>query len=162
MEEVLPPGTGSSARFEPTRVRQVTVFLDNRVGRLQTLIRTYEQAGGRILSLSIQNATDVALVRLICSDVELARRTFTDEGFAFAEQDLLIIKLPDRPHPLQTICATLLSAEISIHYAYPLMTGKGTPAIVLYVDDLILASQLMIRKGLTIIGESDLAGELPD
>ena len=45
---------------------------------------------------------------------------------------------------------------------YPLMAGKGTPAIILYVDDLILASQLMIKKGFTIIGESDLAGGEPD
>lgn len=161
MEEVLPPGTGSGARFEPTRVRQVTVFLDNRVGRLQTLIRTYEQAGGKIRSLAIENATDVALVRLICSDVELARRTLQSEGFAFAEQDMLIIKLPAGSHPLQSVCAVLLAAEISIHYAYPLMGGKGTPAIVLYVDDLVLASQLMIKKGFTIIGESDLAGDIP-
>lgn len=162
MEEVLPPGTGSGARYEPTRVRQVTVFLDNRVGRLQTLLRTYEQAGGRILSLAIENATDVALVRLICSDVELARLTLSAQGFSFAEQDMLIVQLPKTEHPLQSICATLLSAEISLQYAYPLMTGKGTPAIILYVDDLILAAQLMIRKGFTIIGESDLAGGVPD
>ena len=162
MEEVLPPGTGSGARFEPTRVRQVTVFLDNRVGRLQTLIRTCEQSGGRILSLAIENATDVALVRLICSDVELTCRTLENEGFSFAEQDMLIVQLPKSAHPLQAICAALLAAEISVQYAYPLMTGKGTPAIVLYVDDLVLASQIMIKKGFTIIGESDLADCLPD
>ena len=73
MEEVLPPQTESGAGFEPTRVRQITVFLDNRVGRLQTLVRAYEEAGGRIMSLSIQNSADTALVRLICSEADLAR-----------------------------------------------------------------------------------------
>ena len=44
MEEVLPPQTQEGAGFEPTRVRQFTVFMENRVGRLQQLVRSYEEA----------------------------------------------------------------------------------------------------------------------
>ena len=63
MEEVLPPQTQEGAGFEPTRVRQFTVFMENRVGRLQTLVRSYEESTGRIIALSIQNSADTALVR---------------------------------------------------------------------------------------------------
>lgn len=156
MEETLPPQTQNGAGFESTRVRQLTVFVENRVGRLQALVRAYEAAGGRVLGLSIQDTADTALVRLICSDVELAHEVLGSEGFAFTEQDVLIVELPRSANPLTTLCAVLLSAEINIHYAYPLMIRPRGPAMALYLEDIVLASQLMMRKNLTILSESDL------
>ena len=157
MEEVLPPQTQEGAGFEPTRVRQFTVFMENRVGRLQTLVRSYEETSGRIVALSIQNSADTALVRLICSDPDAAKEILNKDGFSFTEQDILAVQLPKRTqHPLMNICAALLAAEINIHYAYPLMLSPSGPALALYVDDPTLAAQLFIKKGFTLIGESDL------
>ncbi|HEV8604588.1 MAG TPA: hypothetical protein VGQ99_04440 [Tepidisphaeraceae bacterium] len=157
MEEVLPPQTQEGAGFEPTRVRQFTVFMENRVGRLQTLVRSYEEAEGRIVALSIQNSADTALVRLICSDPDMAKEVLNKDGFSFTEQDLLVVQLPKRTqYPLTLICAALLAAEINIHYVYPLLISPGSPAVALYVDDPTLAAQLFIKKGFTLIGESDL------
>ena len=162
MEEILPPQTESGAGFEPPRVPQLTIFLDNRVGRLQTLVRTYEDAEGRIMALAIDSSPDVALVRMICSDAELARKVLAHEGFAFAEQELLIVQLPRKSkHPLVSICSALLTAEINIHYVYPLLIGPGGPALAIYIDDLVLASQILIRKGFILVGESDLRGDSP-
>ena len=156
MEEVLPPDTESGAGFEPTRVRQFTVFLENRVGRLQTLVSAYEGQAGRIVSLSIQNSADTALVRLICSNPDLAMDVLQQEGFSFTEQELLIVELPGGKMPLVAICAAMLTAEINIHYAYPLMVSPVGPALALYVDDPTLAAQILIRKGFTLISEGDL------
>jgi len=77
---------------------------------------------------------------------------------AFTEQDLLVVQVPKRAkHPLVMICAALLAAEINIHYAYPLLISPAGPALALYVDDPTLAAQLFIRKGFTLLGESDLS-----
>jgi hypothetical protein len=65
MEEVLPPMTEHGAGFEPPRVRQFTIFLENKVGRLQMLMRSLEQGVGHIVALSIEESGDSALVRLI-------------------------------------------------------------------------------------------------
>jgi hypothetical protein len=159
MEETLPPQTESGAAYESTAVRQFTVFMENRVGRLQTLVRLYEEKAARIVAMSIQNSVDTALVRLICSDPDLARVVLLEHGFSFTEQELLIVQLPrGNRHPITTICTALLAAEINIHYAYPLLLPPKGPAVALYVDDRTLAAQLFMRKGFTIIGESDLAG----
>lgn len=156
MEDIVPPQTESGAGFEPVRVRQFTVLLENRVGRLQTLLRAYEGMAGRIVSLSIVNAADTALVRLICSDADRAREIL-QKGFAFTEQDLLLVQLPRKTHhPLISICSALLAAEIGIHYAYPLLISPQGPALALCVDDLTLAAQILLRKGFNLIGESDL------
>ena len=159
MEETLPPQTDSGAGYESTAVRQFTVFMENRVGRLQTLVRLYEEKASRIVAMSIQNSVDTALVRLICSDPDLARVVLLEHGFSFTEQELLIVQLPrGSDHPITTICSALLAAEINIHYVYPLLIPPKGPALALYVDDRTLAAQLFMRKGFTIVGESDLAG----
>lgn len=162
MEEVLPPQTDDGAGFESTAVHQFTVFMDNRVGKLAALVRAYETAEGRIVGLSVQNSVDTALVRLIVSSPDLARETFQKHQFSFTEQELLVVALPRRgTHPFNNICNALLEAEISIHYAYPLLSTARGPALAIYVDDRTLAAQVFLRKGFTLLGESDLGETLP-
>ncbi len=157
MEEVLPPQTESGAGFEPPRVRQFTVFMENKVGRLQQLVRSLEEADVTIAALSVQSQSDTALVRMICADRDSGRDILQREDFSFTEQDVLVVEMPTRSkHPLTAVCAAVLAAEINIHYTYPMMVRPDGPAVVLYVDDHTLAAQLFIRKQFTLIGESDL------
>jgi hypothetical protein len=160
MEEVLPPQTESGAGFEPTRIRQYTVFLQNKVGQLQMLVRAFEEHEGRIVALSIEQSGDAALARIICSDPDLGKEILQKNDFPFGETDILAVELPKRTkQPLIAICAALLTAEINIHYAYPLLLRPHGPTLALYVDEPTLAAQIMIRKGFKLIGESDLKGE---
>jgi hypothetical protein len=157
MEEVLPPQTESGAGFELTRVRQFTVFLENRVGRLQGLLRAFEDSAGRIVALSIAESADAALVRIIYSEPDLGREALKQGGFSFSESELLVVELPKRTkQPLVSICTALLAAEINIHYKYGLLHRPHGPAVALYVEDPTLAARLLIRKGFTIISENDL------
>jgi hypothetical protein len=147
----------NSAGFEPTRIRQFTIFLENKVGRLQQLVRIFEEQAAKIVALSIEESGDAALVRIICADPELGKEVLGRHGFPFGETDLLAVELPKRTHqPLIAICSALLSAEINIHYAYPLLLRPHGPTLALYVDEQTLAAQIMIRKGFKLIGESDL------
>ena len=157
MEEILPPSTLHGAGFEPTRVRQFTIFLENRVGRLTLLVRALEEQVGQVIALSIEESADTALVRIICSDPDLGREILRSEGFSFSEVEVLAVELPKRTkQPLVSVCTSLLAAEINIHYVYPLLVSPKGPALAIYCDDYTLAAQLLIRKGFTLIGESDL------
>jgi len=157
MESVLPPQTERGAGFEPARVRQFTIFLENRVGRLQGLLGALTTAAHPIRAVCIEESADSALVRLICDDPDPARQTLASAGFAFSEIDLLAVQIPKRgANSLTAICTALLAAEINIHYVYPFLLGPHGPALALYVDDPVLAGQLLMKKGFTLIGQSDL------
>jgi hypothetical protein len=157
MEKMLPPQTQRGAGFEPPRVRQFTIFLENRVGRLQTLVRALEQAGNPIRALSIEESADATLVRLICADCDAARELLRTGSFPFGESELIGVEFPKKDlQPLTSICAALLGAEVNIHYAYPFLYRSRGPALALYVDDPTLASQLLIKKGFTLLAESDM------
>jgi len=157
MEEVLPPQTEDGAGFERTRVTQFTIFLENRVGRLNPLVRLLEEKAGIVNAMSIEESADSALVRVVCSRPDAGREALKDAGFCFGETEVLAVELPTgNSKPIASICTALLSAEINIHYIYPLLARPHGPALVMYVDDPTLAAQILIRKGFTIVGESDL------
>jgi hypothetical protein len=155
MEEAVHPGTESGGGYEPVTVRQFTVFLENRVGRLTLLVRALEE-GTSVVAMAIEESADSALARVICSSSDAAREVLKSHEFSFGEVEVLIVSLPKRSRPLMGICSVLLSAEINIHNAYPLLICPGdSPALVIYCDDSILAAQLLMRKGYRMIGESD-------
>ncbi len=130
MESVLPPQTEHGAGFDLARVRQFTIFLENRVGRLQALLSTLEAGDHSVRALSIEESADSALVRLVCAHPDAARQTLLDAEFPFGEIDLLAVQIPKRSaHPLIAICSALLAAEINIHYVYPFLTGPHGPAL---------------------------------
>ena len=157
MEEVVPPPTENGTGYERTRVLQFTIFLENRVGRLSSLVRTLEESVARINAMSIEESADAALVRVICAEPKEGRRALREGGYSFSETDVIAVELPvNRRHPMLTLCTALLSAEINIRYVYPLLIRPRGPALAMYVDDPTLAAQIMIRKGFTIISENDL------
>ena len=124
---------------------------------MQALLRALEEESQAIRALSIKESADAALVRVICSNSDVARESLRAASFAFSESDLIAIHLPKRKTPpLIAVCSALLAAEINVHYAYPFLTGPGGPALAIYVDDMTLATQLLMKKGFTLIAESDL------
>jgi hypothetical protein len=157
MEQAVLPETAQGGGFESPRVRQFTVFLESKVGRLQMLIRSLERGVGRIVALSIEESGDAALVRLICAEPDFGRELLRTAGFPYAESELLAVELPKNTRqPLLAVCSALLAAEINIHYAYPLLCRPHGPTMALYVDDITLAAQLLIKKQFNLISQSDL------
>src|SRR5947209_1587996 len=116
-------------------VRQYNVFVENRVGNLLTVVRRFESTDIRIVSLTVVDSADCAIIRLVLSDPERAREIFELAGLPFTESDLLVVELPPGTQPLVQICKALLGAEISIDYAYPLMIcPSGKSALALHVE----------------------------
>ncbi|MEL7238460.1 MAG: acetolactate synthase [Planctomycetota bacterium] len=157
MEGTLPPKTQSGSGYERASVRQFTVFLENRVGKMAFLLNRFEERSLRINAFSIEESTDISLMRLIACDCDAARACLREHNFSFSETNVLAVEVPVSDKvPMIRVAQALLSAEINIHYAYPLMRYDSPPAIAIYVDDLTFAQQVLIRKQFRILGETDL------
>lgn len=143
-------------RDYPT-IRQFTVFLENRVGMLMEVLRRFDGTGVRIVAINIHDSTECSIVRLVMTDPERGREILERAGLAMIESDLVGVELPDDPQPLLRICTALLSAEINLVQAYPLLsTPNGRPAVALMVDNCEIASETLLQKGFRVIEEHDL------
>jgi hypothetical protein len=138
-------------------VRQFNVFLENRLGALLNVVRRFETTDVRIVSLTVVDSADCAIIRMVLSDPERAMEIFHQAGFPITESDLLVVQLPSGDQPLLQICKALLAAEISIHYAYPLLVGpQGSPALALKVEDIDTAASFLRQRGFVLFSERDL------
>src|SRR6516164_8133236 len=98
-------------------VRQFNVFLENRVGALLDIVRRFETTDIRIVSLSVVDLADCAIIRIVLSEPERALEIFRLAAIPVTESDLLVVQLPEGQQPLLDICKALLVAEINIDYA---------------------------------------------
>lgn len=138
-------------------IRQFNIFLKNRLGALLGIVRRFETTDIRIVSLMVIDSADCSIIRLVLSDPERALEILRAGKYFVTESDLLVVQLPEGNQPLLQITKALLAAEISIHYAYPLMVGPlGQAALALHVEDHEMGVQTLSQKGFVIYTEADL------
>lgn len=153
-----PLETAEASGF-PT-VRQLSVFLENRLGQLLVLAKVLDQTEIHILALSVVHSVDCAVVRLLVDDPEEAAQLLRRSGFALSEADLLVVNLPHGRRGLMAIYSALVGAEVSVQYTYPLLTRpKGRPAVALQVDDIDMAGQTLKSHHFEVLDQSDLRPE---
>ena len=140
----------------PPMCAQFSVFLENRVGRLYDLLATFEQHPLHVVAFSVLEASDHAVVRLIVSKPDQARKILKNEKLSFSETELLIVELGPGQH-VSDMCRVLLAAELNIFYAYSLMLrAHGSATVGVRCDDQILAGQLLTRRGFKLVDEEEL------
>jgi len=156
-------GEGTGVEFDTMRgrnyptLRQFTVFLENRVGQLLEVVRRFEGSRVRIVAISIVDAAECALVRLVLSHPEPGREILERAGLAMVESDLIAVELPDDPQPLLRVCTALLQAEVNILQTYALFSHPhGKPAVALQVDNMEMSMETLASKGFTMLTEGDL------
>ena len=157
--------SGAGIDFETARgrdwpsVRQFNIFVPNRVGGLLDVVRRFESSDNHIVSLTVIDTADCAIIRLVFSNPERALEVLEQAKLPYTESDLLVVKLPDDDRPLLTITKALLSAEINIGYMYPLLIGvgpMGNTAVAVHVDDFEGAAAALETQGFTLFTEDDL------
>jgi hypothetical protein len=137
-------------------VRQFNVFLENRVGALLSVVRRFETTDIRIISLTVNDLADCAILRLVVSDPERGLEILEQAKLPVTESDLLVVQLPGGPQALPKVCKALLAAEINIDYAYTLLVGSRA-ALALHVDDHETAMVTLTGQGFAVLTENDLS-----
>src|SRR5262249_29438881 len=119
--------------------------------------RRFEGSDNRIVSLTVVDTADCAIIRLVVRDPERAAETLEQAGLPFTESDLIVVQLPEGKQPLLEIFKAMLLTEINIHYAYTLLIGPhGCAAVALHVEDHEMAANTLARQNFTLFTENDL------
>lgn len=116
-------------------VRQMSVFLENKSGRLAEVTRVLADAGINLGALSIADTSDFGILRFICSDPDRAMQVLRDAGFSVGETEVLAVDVPHRPGGLAELVETLKPLDVNIEYLYAFMTEtEGSAMVVLRVE----------------------------
>ena len=149
-----------ASNYEAPFNRQFSVFLDNRVGKLFELVELFDAHDVPVIGLSIVDAADHAVVRLLTSASDRARQLLQQSEMPYSETDVLVVQLR-KGQSLSALCKSLVACELNIHYAYPLLVQpQGQPALALQSDDQTLAGQILRRKMFHLFAENDFGDNM--
>ncbi|MEL6329888.1 MAG: acetolactate synthase [Planctomycetota bacterium] len=156
MSSSAPTPLETTQGYVPPTVTQFSVFMNNKVGKLLDMVEGFDDSDCSICAISVHEASDHAVVRIITNKARKARELLREHRLAFGEMDVLVVELTEN-HTLTSMCLSLLGAELNIMFAYPLMIKpNGRPTIALAVDDPNLAGQILRRKQFRLFGELEL------
>lgn len=113
-------------------VKQISVFVENRNGRLAEVLSSLKRAGINIYALHVADTTDYGIIRLIADQPEKAQTILLSDGFTVALTAVLAVSMDDHIGALCDIVQTMKEADVAVEYIYAFAGRKGThPAIVI-------------------------------
>lgn len=118
-------------------VKQISVFLENKSGRLAAVTRILGNEGINIRALSIADTSDFGILRLIVNDPPKAYAALKEDGFTVSETDVIAVEISDTPGGLATVLEILDAGGANIEYLYAFVSkSSGNALVLMKVEDL--------------------------
>lgn len=141
-------------------VKQVSVFLENKSGRLAEVTRILGQNSIDIRALSIADTAEFGILRLIVNNPDLAVKALSEKGFSVGITEVITIGVDDKPGGLSQALTCLEEKDIGIEYMYAFIgnVGKDKALVILRVDDVQYAEDVLKQKNIEIISADLIYG----
>ncbi|MFO7717572.1 MAG: ACT domain-containing protein [Desulfohalobium sp.] len=139
------------------KVEQISIFLENRAGRLADVTRELSESGVNIRALSLADTSDFGILRLIVTDHEKAKSALKEKGFTVGRTNVVAVEVDDQPGGLHTILDLLSSNSINVEYMYAFVQQSGKNAVLIFrFDRTDQAIELLHEHGVRIIPGKEL------
>lgn len=134
------------------QVEQISVFLENKAGRLAELTQTLKDANVNIRAFSLADTTEFGVLRLIVDDNDAAEAALKRAGFTSGRTEVVAVEVADKPGGLHFILVTLQNAGINVEYMYAYVQPSGKQAIMIFRFEKVQATvELLQSKGVVVL-----------
>lgn len=134
------------------KVEQISVFLENKAGRLAEVTNTLATNGINIRALSLADTTDFGILRLIVDNSEKAKSVLKDKGFTVGKTNVVAVEVVDKPGGLNHILDTLGNNGINVEYMYAfVMPGSTNATLIFRFDKTDQAVEILSENNIPII-----------
>ncbi|MDY6367434.1 MAG: amino acid-binding protein [Clostridia bacterium] len=137
--------------------KQLSVFIENRQGRLGEVLSVLKEGGVNILSLSLADTSEYGLLRLIVSDPENGRKILAEKGFSTMLTEVYVVKIGHKAGSLCDLVKGLSDVNINVEYMYGLSTAGADAYIVLKLSDTVKAEKVLNNLKISTLSDKDIA-----
>ncbi|MGI6249297.1 MAG: ACT domain-containing protein [Acutalibacteraceae bacterium] len=138
-------------------IKQLSIFVENKAGRLADITSILARKNVDIRALSIADTTDYGILRLIVNEPEEAAVLIREEGLTVSLTDVLGISIPDEPGGFSSALRVLADAGIGVEYAYAFITPKkGKAFVIIRVADNDAAVKVLTDSGIQLLEQEDI------
>ncbi len=152
----------SSCCFEYERkvinmIKQLSVFIENKKGRLAKITGVLADAGIDLIALSIADTTNFGIMRGIVKDPDKAVNILKENGFTASLAEVFVVEVPDEPGGLSNVLQLLDEADVSIEYLYSFVFAQNENALILFrVEDIDGAVAKLKQNGVKLLTADDI------
>jgi len=134
------------------KVEQISIFLENKSGRLADVTDVLAKGGINIRALSLADTADFGILRLIVNDIEKAKQILKDNEFTVGRTEVLAVEVPDKPGGMAGLLKVLQADGINVEYMYAFVQKSGEHAIIIFrFDELDRAITALQNAGIRIL-----------
>ena len=137
------------------KVEQISIFIENKFGRLAEVTRVLGESGVNIRALSLADTSDLGILRLIVNKTDQAKAVLKEKGFTVNKTDVVAVEVPDRPMGLYGILEILDQGKVNVEYMYAFVERCGENAVIIFRFDNTEEAILVLTRG----GVNVLEGE---
>ena len=137
--------------------KQITVFIENRTGRLCEVLNVLKDNKVNILSLSLADTTEFGLLRLIVDNPALGKEKLSENGFSSLLSDVSIIKIAHKSGSLQELLRVIDKAGVNIDYMYGLSIEETDAHVVLKASEAEKLDNILTEAGVETLSSEKLA-----
>ncbi len=138
-------------------IKQLSIFVENKFARLESIIDTLSKAGINLRALSLAESHDYGVLRVIVDDAEKAKKALNEVGVIAKITDVVAVFLDDRSGGLASVLSILKDAEISIEYMYAFLgRTEGKALMVLKADDEAKTEKVLTEKNIPMLSQEDI------
>jgi len=130
--------------------KQLSVFLENKTGRLNDVTKILGQAGVNMTAFSVADNSDFGILRVIVPEPEKVRTLLKDRGFAVSLTDVIAVNIPNKSGSLDKVLDLLAEAKICIEYMYAFSEGE-TASVVIKPDNMVQASEILQKHKIHLL-----------
>lgn len=139
------------------KLKQISIFLENSPGRLYDTTSALAAAGLNLRSLCIADTSAFGVLRILISDVNLARHIIMEKQLPARVEDVLALELEDTPGSLAQILKLLMDAKINVDYMYALAGGSNGKAVMIFhFNDNDRALEILQQAGIRLLDAASL------
>ena len=138
--------------------KQLTVFIENRSGRLSEVLEVLKDNNISILSMSLADTTEFGLLRLIVDNAALGKEKLNESGYSSLLSDVSIIKIPHKVGSLQELLKVIDKNGVSIEYMYGLSIESDEAYVVLKASSTEKIDKILADNGIKTITCEELKG----
>ena len=140
-------------------IKQLSVFLENKPGKLVEVLEVLSEAGVDLRALSLADTADFGILRVIVDKPELALEVLSNEGYLVRSSDVIPVAVGDRPGGLAYVLRILADADVDVEYTYVFVAHSRDKAyVILRVEDDELAIDALKKNGITLLTADEVYG----
>jgi len=139
------------------KVEQISIFVENKSGRLAEVTRVLAEKGVNIRALALADTADFGILRLIVNDPETATAVLREKGFTLSKNEVVAAEVPDRPGGLAGILDALQGQGINVEYMYAFVRKCEDSAVVIFrFDEIEKAIDTLRRAGVRVLSSEEV------